>query len=212
MKAKDQFTKAGAALSEFYVKIRKGFLEKFMGENEEEIFSDLLEDDQVIDKVSGVFVEFAKKKSQSSLYSIDCDADPLTPPGWTVDEHIRNGKFIFKDSSIRFYYDGLQKEYSCDSNTIPNKVINGYELRVKLENKPVLNANVLDYLLEHQEIIPEGWKGKRICFWGTVYRSSFTIKGGSDIRYLFYGGKEWHWRWMGLSCAFDKNSPAVLHS
>jgi len=61
MKAKDQFTKAGAALSEFFVKLRKGFLDKFMEENEEEIFSDLLEDDQVIDKVSDVFVEFARK-------------------------------------------------------------------------------------------------------------------------------------------------------
>jgi len=35
-----------------------------------------------------------------------------------------------------------------------------------------MNANVLDYLLAHPELIPEDWKNKYVFFWGTIYRYS----------------------------------------
>ena len=46
------------------------------------------------------------------------------------------------------------------------KWIVGNALRKVLAGKPVLNANVLDYLLANSHLIPEEWKGKATFFWG----------------------------------------------
>src|SRR5574344_2591556 len=49
--------------------------------------------------------------------------------------------------------------------------INLQNLEKKLEERSylTLSANVLDYLLEHKELIPKEWKEKRIVFLGTIY-------------------------------------------
>ena len=35
-----------------------------------------------------------------------------------------------------------------------------------------LNANVLDYLLEHPDLIPRRWKKYCVVFWGTTFRDT----------------------------------------
>jgi hypothetical protein len=76
-----------------------------------------------------------------------------------------------------------------------------------INEKEVLNANVLDYLLDHEEIIPEEWKGKYIYFWGTVYRHN---RGNRYVRCLCWIGYTWSWKdkWLGEN--FRSNSPAIL--
>ena len=69
-------------------------------------------------------------------------------------------------------------------------LIRGTELREELKGKPVLNANVLDYLLKHPELIPEEWKGKAVFFWGTIYRDS---RGNLCVRCLYWDGSRWYW-------------------
>ena len=59
-----------------------------------------------------------------------------------------------------------------------------------------LNANVLDYLLEHPELIPKKWKKYRIVFWGTIYRfnkESGPSEGKEFVRCLYFykGLKRW---------------------
>ncbi|PIZ99774.1 MAG: hypothetical protein COX77_00545 [Candidatus Komeilibacteria bacterium CG_4_10_14_0_2_um_filter_37_10] len=88
--------------------------------------------------------------------------------------------------------------------------IEGNDLRKEIVSPLVLNANVLDWLLDHPELIPEEWKRKYIFFWGTIYR-------GSDdnlyVRYLIWDGAMWDWRrrWLGDDFA-SSDFPAALAS
>lgn len=128
---------------------------------------------------------------------IDCDAAPFTPSGWSVEEHKKSGLFKFDPAKISFYLSKKQKKGS----------IGGHDLRKDLADKPVMNANVLDYLLPHPELIPEEWKGKYIFFWGTIYRYS---DGRLRVRSLSWFGSGWVWSYDWLTGGFSSDSPAAL--
>jgi len=83
------------------------------------------------------------------------------------------------------------------------------ELKKLLAGKKALNANVLDYLLEHQELIPQEWRGKWVLFWGTIYRNS---DGDLFVRYLHWNGAEWDWNYHWLDDDFNAAYPAALAS
>jgi hypothetical protein len=127
---------------------------------------------------------------------IDCDTNPFIPDGWSVEEHKRGGMFKFNPAKISLYLSKKQKKGSIEGN----------DLRKELANQPVLNANVLDYLLAHPEFIPEEWKDKAIFFWGTIYRRS---SGSLYVRCLRWSGSGWDscYSWL---CAFRSVSPAAL--
>lgn len=130
-------------------------------------------------------------------YVIDCDASPYVPDGWKVEEHQKGGQFKFDVSRINLYLSAAQKKGSIEGN----------KLRKELAEKPVLNANVLDYLLANPHLIPEDWKGKYVFFWGTVYRHS---DGRLCVRYLYWDGDGWRWSfWLG---DWDGNDPAALRA
>ena len=131
---------------------------------------------------------------------IDCDADPHVPDGWEVEEHQKGGQFEWDPSRIALYLSDGQKN---------GKVIEGKKLRKELEGKPVLNANVLDYLFAHPELIPEEWKEKAVFFWGTVYRYS---DGGRHVRGLRWLGSQWHWYYRWLKHVWFGADPAVLRT
>ncbi len=85
------------------------------------------------------------EKTEEVSHVIDCDADPLVPQNWQVLEHQKGGLVRWSDLSISLYLDrGEQKQ---------NERIQSY-LRRALKDQKVLNANVLDFLLEHPELIP----------------------------------------------------------
>ena len=132
---------------------------------------------------------------------IDCDSAPFIPNGWSVEEHKKSGFFKFDPAKISLYLSKKQKKGS----------IGGHDLRKELSDKPVMNANILDYLLAHPELIPEEWKGKYIFFWGTIYRLS---DGGLYVRCLDWLGSKWDWRynWLGDDFVFDSGNPAALAS
>ena len=91
-------------------------------------------------------------------YLIDCD---LLPSGGTIYRNIKGGKFIFNLNNIKL------------------ELIIGTKIGSFANNeKKCLNANVLDYLLAHTELIPESWKDKYIVFRGTTYLD------GSDNFYV----------------------------
>jgi hypothetical protein len=120
-------------------------------------------------------------------HTIDCDADPYIPECWKVEAHIKHGLFEWKPNKVMLYLSEQQKD---------GNYIEGNKLHKELKDKPVLNANVLDYLLANPQLIPEEWKGKVVFFWGTIYRDS---DGDLYVRYLIWGGDGWRWlsRWLG---------------
>ncbi|KKR14636.1 MAG: hypothetical protein UT43_C0020G0004 [Parcubacteria group bacterium GW2011_GWC1_39_29] len=66
--------------------------------------------------------------------------------------------------------------------------LNGRKILEQMRNRS-LNANVLDYLLGHQHLIPKKWKGYRVVFWGTIYRfnkESGPSEGKEFIRCLYF--------------------------
>jgi hypothetical protein len=129
---------------------------------------------------------------------IDCDVKPFVPDGWKVEEHIKGGQFKWDPSSIKLYLDESQEN---------GKSIVGNKLRELLSGKPVFNANVLDYLYAHPELIPEDWKGKAIMFWGTIYRHS---DGCLYVRCLYWNGDRWYWIYDSLDDDFDDYNLAAL--
>lgn len=56
---------------------------------------------------------------------------------------------------------------------VPNRHgSSGLDFAKALKDQPVLNANVLDWLLKHPEAIPEGWRGKVVHFMGSVLKDA----------------------------------------
>jgi hypothetical protein len=100
-------------------------------------------------KIKDVLDGYAEIKPIEHL--INCDANPFVPRGWKVEEHKKSGQIKWDPAKILLHLSKNQKG---------GKVINGNNLRKELENLPVLNANVLDYLLANPHLIPNKWKGK----------------------------------------------------
>ncbi len=135
---------------------------------------------------------------------INCDAAPFVPNGWSVAEEKEQvedratGNLAWDASKVRLHLDKRQKG---------SKYVMGNELRKALKGLPVMNANVLDYLLAHPELIPEEWKGKAVFFWGTVYRYS---DGYLCVRYLDWFGGRWVWRYLWLGHVWHAGYPAAV--
>lgn len=130
-------------------------------------------------------------------YVIDCDARPFVPAGWSVKEHQKGGAYKWDKSAQKdalFYPSNGQ---SCKK----------FRKELRDMSTPVLNANVLDYLLANQHLIPEEWKGKNVFFWGTVYRSS---RGDLYVRYLCWSGAWWRWSCRWLVSHWRGYDPAAL--
>ncbi len=131
-------------------------------------------------------------------YLIDLDANPFVPNGWRVVEHKKGGQFKWDPSKTTLYLSKNQQN---------GKVINGNNLRKELADKPVLNANILDYLFANPHLIPEEWKGKYVFFWGTIYRNSDVCL---SVRSLSWLGGRWGWVWGWLGSDWDSCFPAAL--
>lgn len=129
---------------------------------------------------------------------INLDAKPFVPNGWTVEEHIKGGQLAWDKAKVALHLEPEQQN---------SKVIVGNELRKRLENEPVLNANTLDYLLANPDLIPDEWKGRYIFFWGTIYRNSV---GDLCVRGLFWRSGRWYWSSIWLGSAWLSDNPAAV--
>lgn len=138
--------------------------------------------------------------SKPTTHVIDLGAEPFVPDGWRVESHERGGKFAWDASKVQLHLDSAQDNGGS---------IEGNKLRKKLTKVDgiLLNANVLDYLLAHPELIPESWKGKAIFFWGTIYRGSSV---GLYVRCLCWGGERWCWSSCWLGGGWGDGDPAAV--
>lgn len=131
---------------------------------------------------------------------IDCDKQPKIPyKGWTIEEHKKGGKLIWEPKNIELYLDSKQI----------NGRIEGNDLRKNLKGKPVLNACILDYLLEHLSLVPEEWKGKLVYFWGTIFSDA---DGSLFVEYLCWLGGRWRRYYSWLDDVWYGHEPAALLS
>ncbi|MFA6604300.1 MAG: hypothetical protein WCT10_05735 [Patescibacteria group bacterium] len=154
------------------------------------------------------FIRNPQAAAKPLSHIVDCGTDPFTPEGWEVEEHRRSGLIDLAKVKIDLVPVKDQKRYA----------IYGDEIRKEMAYKPVLNANVLDYLLAHPEIIPKEWKS--VCFWGTIYRSG-TVR---FVRVLSNDGclrphwcaEDLHRDWKGhlspAACLHVSASGSVLRS
>jgi len=140
----------------------------------------------ILAKVRQVILGYAEIKVVEHV--IDCDVEPFIEPRWRVEEHKKGGQFKWDPQTIRLY---LSKGQRGEASRME-----GGKLRKELEGKPVVNANVLDYLFEHPHLIPEEWKGKAVYFWGTIYRDAV---GNLDVRYLVFFENQWKWFYQRIN-------------
>ncbi len=109
------------------------------------------------------------------------------------------GKKKLSDLKLNLYLDDFQAG---------GGFLEGYDLKTKLEGQKVLGAQLLDFYLEHPDLIPKDWNKKlRISFWGTIYR-------GADshlyVRCLCWNGMGWDSEYDRLNCAWFPDSPAAV--
>jgi hypothetical protein len=130
---------------------------------------------------------------------IDCDADPVwaPPQGTVIALHRKAGKFRWEPERMKpFVFPNEKDKLPC-----------GFEMHKSLAGRPAPNANVLEHLLAHKDLIPEHWKDKIVFFGGTIYRD-----GGEC--YLFARGLLWNevygWSSVSLFLAHDWNNDGLV--
>jgi hypothetical protein len=144
------------------------------------------------------FPVVATTKSRKKLMA-DLAAAPYVPDGWKVEEHRPGRSWKFNAQEIGLYLEEAQQ----------GGTIIGHDLREKLADRPVFNANLLDWLLqeENQHLIPEEWKGEYVFFWGTIYRG---CDRHLNVRHLHWNAVQWFWSWLWLDHHWDESSPAAV--
>jgi len=146
-------------------------------------------------------------------HAINLGADPFLPDGWKVEEHQKGKVAKLERRGDDLYFDGKKIDFYLSKPQKKGGRIEGNDLRKELGKQPVLNANVLDYLLKNPSIIPDSWKKdadgntRYIFFWGTVYCSS---GGNLYVRYLRWVGVEWIWDYYWLDGGWDSDDPAAV--
>lgn len=128
---------------------------------------------------------------------IDLDAQPSIPKGWSIEQHNGGGQFEWDPTKVSLYLSEEQK----------NGVIMGHELCKALVDKACFNANLLEFLLANPTLIPDEWKGQRVFFWGTVYRTSSK---SLSVNYLYWDGCKWCNDGIWLDNYWSSNNPAAV--
>ena len=141
---------------------------------------------------------------------IDCIAPPFIPRDSKVLEH-RKGeeRFVWDPAEVTLFLSPEQEDEIVSGGPRDGRTISGEDLRKLLADKPVLNANVLDFLLAHPDLIPGEWKGRSVFFWGTIYSGFLNT---SYVRALRWDEHEQSWIWHHgwLVYEWDFGGPALM--
>jgi hypothetical protein len=146
----------------------------------------------------GSIKDVLEGRSEIKPIEVDLDTDPFIPEGWSVIEHKKGGKWKYDSTKVGLYLSKKQQD---------GGVIGGQDLRKELESQSVMNANLLNFYLKNQRIIPSEWKGKAVFFWGTIYKS---IGGGLYVRYLYWSSDSWTWNYGCFDEDWDNDDPSVV--
>ena len=136
---------------------------------------------------------------------VNLGASPKLPfPGATVHFHEGEGWVEVQRRPDGLYVGDRKVILHLSERQIGGGRVEGHELRNELTGKPVLNANLLDALIEHTHLIPDGWKvdeqgrTRLIYFWATIYYRSADRR--LYVRYLYFRDGRWYYLdydWLG---------------
>jgi len=131
---------------------------------------------------------FRKKSEATSL--IDLHVAPFQPEGWTTNTHFFRPESWFTKICLFKYLNFDPSKVFCfvSEKQEAGNSVEGIYLIEMLTRRFLLNANVLDHLLKHQELIPKDWFGYSIVFLGTTYTNA---DGKQFARYLYNDGHQW---------------------
>lgn len=136
------------------------------------------------------------------MKTIKLKAPAIPYDDWTIEED--NRMESFDPSKLILHLEPEQED----------GYITGNILRERLKGKNPLSASILDYLIEHPEIIPESWKEKTakgttqfIYFFGTIYRSR---SGNLYVRYWCWDEGRWQSDYYWLDYYWRGLDPSAL--
>ena len=146
---------------------------------------------------------FKLKRSNNAI--IDSRVKPRIPiPEWIIFDH-KGEEINWNPKKISLLLLNKQKEDGVFIR--PEILIEKFHEEEK--NFVPLNASVLDYLLEHQNLIPKSWKKKSVMFWGTIYlapNKQKMIRFMQFVKSLNQFTDGWSW----LESGFSRDEPAVV--
>ncbi len=117
-------------------------------------------------------------------HAIKLDQWPIATDQLVPFSHKGQGLFVWDPSKIKIF---KPREMLEGSRT----KITGESMQRRAVRRNPCNANILDHLLAHPELIPEEWrKYMRVHFWGTLYKNEF-LRDRSDASYV--RGLSWEW-------------------
>jgi hypothetical protein len=143
---------------------------------------------------------------------IDLDASPVIPAhfkNWRIrpkdqPSNVVRGKFEWDPAKVRLYVTPGQEQ---------GQILSPRRFTEELDGELLFNATLLDYLLDHPEIIPEERKRDKygrtryIFFFGTYYDDPY---GDLYVRGLCCEFQQWGGcsRWLGKS--WDNTYPVAV--
>lgn len=136
--------------------------------------------------------------------TIDCSAIPRIPKDMWIRSHRKMGAVRTDFENVPLYLAESQKH---------GQIVRGTALRQELAELPLMNACVLDFLLENRSLIPSFWKRDDrdrtiyTYFWGTEYIDEF---GDLRVRYLHWDGGAWSTGISWVAYMWDDRRPAAL--
>ena len=136
---------------------------------------------------------------------IDCDKAPLIPyDSWKVEEHIKGGQFTWNPEKVKLFLSVNQKD---------GKSIEGNKLRKELKDEPVMNANLLDYLLIIRTSFLRNGKWTRKAtpdIFSSGVLSTAALVTASAFAFLYFSGGRWKQDYCWFGYGFDGNHPACV--
>jgi len=104
---------------------------------------------------------------------VDCDEYGLH--GGQLVEHQKFGQMRLKLADGELYANGVRIVLYRSQKQLAGGSIRWSKLQKELRCKPVLNSCICDYLEKHPHLIPRGWSGLQVHFWGTIVNSNGIV-------------------------------------
>ncbi len=146
--------------------------------------------------------------------TLDLAAEPRLPFATAlVASHETGGVVAIERRSDGLYVDA--KKVVLFRSDLQTAGVQGPELFGELEGKPVLNANVLHFLVQNPDFIPNtpDWRKQgegdeiMIYFWGTLFGHP---NGDHCVVHMEWNGAIWNWSCSSIHNWWMTNQPAAL--
>jgi len=146
--------------------------------------------------------------------TLDLAAEPRLPfPTAFIASHKPDGVVAVERRPDGLYVDA--KKVVLFRSELQTDGVQGPQLYDELFEKAVLNANVLQFLIQNPEFIPESpdWKKQgeeadvMIYFWGTLFGHP---NGDHCVSHMEWNGASWTWSCSSIQNWWLENQPAAL--